>query len=248
LKYSSCFEIIGNVKRGNSSIRFLFDEMIFTLKWGMYQMEMQKKISMVMLTIVLVVLSACGNSTSESSAQSNNQPSSNTSTQATEEDDTSEVENTSADNNGQNYQEDSSAPTTEDSNIGESESSDQPNVENVESQKEEYFMKLNGMYESDRNVEAKKTMVEMEEQEAERYQNWDKMLNEIYSVLQEQLSSDEMDQLREEQRNWVEHRDEAAKNASLKYKGGSTESLEYVATQASLTRERCYELVAKYMK
>lgn len=211
-------------------------------------MEMQKKISIVMLTIVLVVLSACGNSTSESSAQSNNKPSSNTSTQVTEEDDTAEVENTSADDNAQNEQEDTSTPTTEDSTNGESERSDQPNDENVDSQKEKYFMKLNGMYESDRNVEAKETMVEMEEQEAERYQNWDKMLNEIYGVLQEQLSSDEMDQLREEQRNWVEHRDEAAKKASLKYKGGSIESLEYVATQASLTRERCYELVAKYMK
>ena len=91
-------------------------------------------------------------------------------------------------------------------------------------------------------------MVEMEEQEVERYQNWDKMLNEIYGVLQAQLPSDEMDQLREEQRNWVKHRDEAAKEASLKYEGDTTESLEYVATQASLTRERCYELVAKYME
>ncbi|QHA91006.1 lysozyme inhibitor LprI family protein [Bacillus sp. N1-1] len=210
-------------------------------------MKMQKKISIVMLTFVLVVLSACGNSTSESSAQSNNQPSNNTTLQVTEEDDPAEVENTSSNDNGQNEQEDSSTLTTEDSTNGESERSDQPNVEKQESQKEKYFKKLNSMYESDRHVEAKETMVEMEEQEAERYQNWDKMLNEIYGVLQEQLSSDEMEQLREEQRNWVEHRDEAAKKASLKYKGGSTESLEYVATQASLTRERCYELVAKYM-
>ncbi len=215
-------------------------------------MKMLKKMSMVMLTIVLVVVSACGNSTSESSAQWNNQPASNTSPQVTEEDDSASaeevVEDTSADDLEVDKQEDSSAPTTEDSTNGEKGNSDQRNVENQENQKEKYFKKLNSMYESDRNVEVEETMVEMEEQEAERYQNWDKMLNEIYGVLQAQLPSDEMDQLREEQRNWVKHRDEAAKEASLKYEGGTTESLEYVATQASLTRERCYELVAKYME
>jgi uncharacterized protein YecT (DUF1311 family) len=73
-------------------------------------------------------------------------------------------------------------------------------------------------------------------------------LNKIYGVLKEQLSKEQMEKLREEQRNWINHRDEAAKKSSLKYKGGSTESLEYVATQASLTRERCFKLVAKYMK
>ncbi|MYL65127.1 DUF1311 domain-containing protein [Bacillus hwajinpoensis] len=209
-------------------------------------MKLQTKLSMIMLTFAL---SACGNSTSESSAQSNNQPASNTSPQVSEEDDPAEEvgEDTSADDIEVDKQEDSSAPTTEGSTNGEKENSDQRNVENQESQKEEYLKKLNSMYESDRNVEVKETMVEMEEQEAERYQNWDKMLNEIYGVLQAQLPSDEMDQLREEQRNWVEHRDEAAKKASLKYEGGTTESLEYVATQASLTRERCFALVAKYM-
>lgn len=50
---------------------------------------------------------------------------------------------------------------------------------------------------------------------AERYKNWDKELNEIYGVLKEQ-----MDKLIEEQRNWVKQRDEASKEASLKYKGG----------------------------
>ncbi|MCA0993344.1 lysozyme inhibitor LprI family protein [Guptibacillus hwajinpoensis] len=210
-------------------------------------MKVKTKRSMIMLTFALVALSACGNATNESSAQSTNQPPSNTSPQLTEEVDSAEevVKDTSADDIEVNEQKDSSAPSTEDSTNEEKGNSDQPNVEN---QKEKYFKKLNSMYESDRNVEVKETMVEMEEQEAERYQNWDKMLNEIYGELQVQLPSDEMDQLREEQRKWVEHRDETAKKASLKYEGGTTESLEYVATQASLTRERCYELVAKYME
>ncbi|MFJ7970715.1 lysozyme inhibitor LprI family protein [Psychrobacillus sp. NPDC096389] len=117
-----------------------------------------------------------------------------------------------------------------------------------ESKKEEYLKKLNDMEEADRNLVAGTTMVELEEQEVERYKKWDVELNEIYGVLKEQLSKEQMDKLKEEQRNWIKHRDKAAKEASLKYEGGSMESLEYVATQASLTRERCYELVAKYMK
>lgn len=119
---------------------------------------------------------------------------------------------------------------------------------NTESKKEKYLKKLNEMEEADRNLESGTTMVELEEQEVERYKKWDTELNEIYGLLKEQLSTEQMDKLREEQRNWIKHRDEAAREASLKYKGGSMEALEYVATQASLTRERCYELVAKYMK
>lgn len=115
-------------------------------------------------------------------------------------------------------------------------------------QKVDYLKKLNEMEEADRYAEDTTTTIELEEQEAQRYKKWDEALNEIYGVLKEQLSTDEMTQLREEQRSWIKHRDEAAKESSLKYEGGTMESLEYVATQASLTRERCYELVAKYMK
>src|SRR5690606_4862979 len=97
------------------------------------------------------------------------------------------------------------------------------------------------------NAEAKTTTAKMVKQEEERYRTWDDELNKIYGLLEEQLENDQMNQLREEQRKWIQQRDEAAKDSSLKYKGGSMEQLEYVATLASLTRERCYLLVAKYM-
>lgn len=145
----------------------------------------------------------------------------------------------------------SAKPSNDSSNADSTENTSEvaDNIEvNSESKKEVYLKKLNDMEEADRNLEVGTTMVELEEQEVERYKKWDVELNEIYGVLKEQLSTEQMDKLREEQRNWIKHRDEAAREASLKYKGGSMESLEYVATQASLTRERCYELVAKYMK
>ncbi|MEH7347022.1 lysozyme inhibitor LprI family protein, partial [Bacillus sp. JJ1532] len=73
-------------------------------------------------------------------------------------------------------------------------------------------------------------------------------LNEVYGVLKEQLTTEEMNQLRKEQRNWITYRDDTALEASLKYQGGTMEHLEYVAVLANLTEERCYELVEDYMK
>ncbi|WP_231687749.1 lysozyme inhibitor LprI family protein [Bacillus sp. CHD6a] len=84
--------------------------------------------------------------------------------------------------------------------------------------------------------------------ENDRWELWDNFLNEIYGVLEEQLPAKEMDELREKQRNWITYRDDTALAASLKYKGGTQEHLEYVSVLANLTEERCYELITKYMK
>jgi uncharacterized protein YecT (DUF1311 family) len=62
------------------------------------------------------------------------------------------------------------------------------------------------------------------------------------------VSQEEMDQLREEQREWIQYRDNSAAEASEKYKGGTQEHLEYVAVLANLTEERSYELVNDYMR
>lgn len=118
----------------------------------------------------------------------------------------------------------------------------------LENDKAAYLKKLNDMEEADKHSEVAMTTIEMEEQEAKRYEKWDGELNNIYSILQEQLSAEQMAELRVEQRRWIKSRDEAAKESWLKYEGGSAEALEYIATKASLTRDRCYELVAKYME
>lgn len=84
--------------------------------------------------------------------------------------------------------------------------------------------------------------------EGDRYDIWDGLLNEIYGVLEGQLSSEEMEVLRVEQREWVEYRDNTAKEASLVYENGTMEQLEYVTVQNNLTEERCFQLVEEYMK
>jgi uncharacterized protein YecT (DUF1311 family)/outer membrane murein-binding lipoprotein Lpp len=116
--------------------------------------------------------------------------------------------------------------------------------------KEEYLHELNDTEKEidklRKNSEAITTR-DMENEEEEIYITWDAKLNEIYGILEEQLSKGQMDKLREEQRKWIEHRDETAKKASQKYEDASMEQLEYKATQATLTKERCYELVENYM-
>ncbi|MCD5323349.1 MULTISPECIES: lysozyme inhibitor LprI family protein [Pontibacillus] len=188
---------------------------------------MRKHQTSTILALMILVLAACSN---DSGAQSQDEPSNDTTIQTQNEEDGLETSDntTSTDSNGTSDEE-----TEED--------------EELESMKTKYLTELNKMNDADHMAEAKTTMVEMEKQEQARYEKWDKKLNEIYGVLEEQLSQEEMDQLREKQRKWIRYRDEAAKEASLKYEGGSTERLEYVATEASLTRERCFELVAHYM-
>ena len=74
---------------------------------------------------------------------------------------------------------------------------------------------------------------------------WDDMLNEIYGLLKVQLSESEMDELTEEELDWIEYRDLTASNAIGGLQDGGAE---YNLTSAALTKERCYELVNIYMK
>ncbi|MBR7554660.1 lysozyme inhibitor LprI family protein [Allobacillus sp. GCM10007491] len=122
--------------------------------------------------------------------------------------------------------------------------------DNSSEDKERYLSKLNEIekeMETLRENSEAITTLDMEKEEAHRYEIWDKQLNEIYAVLMEEISKEQADQLRDEQRNWIKYKDETAKEESQTYEGGSMESLHYVATQATLTKDRCFELVSVYM-
>ncbi|MGL4109107.1 lysozyme inhibitor LprI family protein [Clostridium sp. LP20] len=90
--------------------------------------------------------------------------------------------------------------------------------------------------------------IEMKAAVSEEWSRWDKALNEIYGVLKEDLSKEEMSKLENEEVKWISDRDKKAKEASLKYEGGTFEQVEYTGALAKTTKERCYELVEKYMK
>ncbi|WP_144511452.1 lysozyme inhibitor LprI family protein [Bacillus sp. FJAT-22090] len=121
----------------------------------------------------------------------------------------------------------------------------------VENKKNEYLEKLNaiekGLSEFD-EVYKNGTQTDMNQAKAETFKRWDDALNEIYSVLQKQLSASEMEKLREEQREWIKHRNKIATEESSEFKGGTLEPFQFADTQARVTKERCYELVEIYMK
>ncbi|SDE14776.1 Protein of unknown function [Priestia aryabhattai B8W22] len=80
------------------------------------------------------------------------------------------------------------------------------------------------------------------------YDKWDKVLNDIYSELKNQLSSSEMNDLKIKQRQWIKDRD-AASQKDLKEAGGGTWAYaEEARILNEMTRERCYFLVNNYMK
>ncbi|MGG4412108.1 lysozyme inhibitor LprI family protein [Niallia taxi] len=195
------------------------------------------KIRKIMVPIAaLLLLAACNNSATESSTSANKEPENNSVSQNEMQ------ENTNT--------ESAEAANTNNTNTTESEKDSSANADKV-SQKEEYLTKLNAkkkeMDELRNNPEDDSTYA-MKKVEGERYKAWDDLLNEIYGVLQKQLSSEEMEQLKQEQREWIKNRDSKAKEASLKYEGGTMEQLEYVAVLADLTEERCFALVEGYMK
>ncbi|GBF76085.1 hypothetical protein PA598K_04528 [Paenibacillus sp. 598K] len=91
------------------------------------------------------------------------------------------------------------------------------------------------------------TTASMREAAGEEYKRWDDALNEIYTALGDQLSDTEMDQLRDEQREWIAYRDETAEQEASGSEGGTLAPLEQTMAMARLTKERCYELVDTYM-
>lgn len=119
------------------------------------------------------------------------------------------------------------------------------------STKQEYLAKLDAVKTGLSDLQSLKdegTTASMTEAANEEYKRWDKALNEVYDELKKQLSENEMADLKKQQLDWISDRDEKAKKASQKYEGGTMGSLEYASTLASITKERCYELVNTYMK
>lgn len=154
-------------------------------------------------------------------------------------------------NSEDNESEHKSAESSEDdenSSIIEKQENDSLKIDDSTDQKDIFLEKLQKANDEVNQLKPKdSSMYALKEVENKRYEIWDDLLNEIYGDLEDQLSKDEMNLLREEQRSWITYRDDTALEASLEYKGGTQEHLEYVAILANLTEERCYELVEDYM-
>ena len=79
------------------------------------------------------------------------------------------------------------------------------------------------------------------------YETYDKALNEIYALLQKELSPETTKELKTEQIKWIEQKEDMANEERIKYIGGTFENVAYYISLYESTKERCYELVNTYM-
>lgn len=79
------------------------------------------------------------------------------------------------------------------------------------------------------------------------YQLWDQALNHIYTELKMRYTESDFVKIRDEQRQWIADRDEAAQERYDEEGGGSLSRMVQVETLFTLTKERCFELVNEYI-
>lgn len=123
---------------------------------------------------------------------------------------------------------------------------------NTESIKQIYLNKLNQLDENLKETHDKRyaspVTLDLINAANDEYKQWDDILNEIYSLLEEQLSQEDLDKLRAEEIEWINIKELKSKEAADEYKGGTIAPYMAISSSIDSTRKRCYELVNQYMK
>jgi uncharacterized protein YecT (DUF1311 family) len=213
-------------------------------------MKWNKRITIIMVIVSLATLTACKNS--ESSAAINKgdeiggQKAEKGDTPSDSKADTAESESESTQGTTSSLESDS----TEESEQKENQSVEDPktNLAAMKSQYMKQFNKTKAAFEEEAERSNDYSTYALKYFEDRRFDAWDVHLNEVYGVLKENLPANQFDQLKQEQRLWIKSRDTAAMEASEKFRGTTSEHLEYSATLANQTESRCYDLVRTYMK
>lgn len=135
--------------------------------------------------------------------------------------------------------------TTVDKNNGEV-------VDKIDGRREEFLGRLDCIQKQLDNLPIKKDSDEgitnaMRSYYGEAYEMYDEALNEIYSLLKEQLPQDTMKNLQDEEVKWIKQKEDSANKSVSDYKGGTFEFVAYNSSLYQSTKDRCYELVTNYM-
>ena len=75
------------------------------------------------------------------------------------------------------------------------------------------------------------------------YRCWDRALNDLWAVLQDNLTEEEKKPLLREQLQWIDEKEAAARESAASAEGGSLYPALYSGTAADLTRDRVIELI-----
>ena len=88
------------------------------------------------------------------------------------------------------------------------------------------------------------TTLEMLECATARYKVSDECLNYIWNLIRYNVDEDDFQQILAQQREWIKEKESSAESAAAQWGGGSFASVDYVDISATLTIERCKELIA----
>ncbi|RKQ31528.1 lysozyme inhibitor LprI family protein [Oceanobacillus halophilus] len=221
----------------------------------------------ILLVLLIVGLSACGNSTNNGGASSNHSSEPEHETQETDAtEDTSTINESSkveSDGTGSNTSTNEQSVHTEEkvstattNETEESEDIKEPITENtgtkVEGIRQEFLKKLDKIQEELDALPEKKDSDKgvtnaMKNYYGLSYERYDEALNEIYAVLQGELSSETMQDLKTKQIKWIHQKEAKADEARQGYKGGTFENVAYYISLYESTKERSYELVNEFM-
>lgn len=209
-------------------------------------MKKWKRLSIAALfTMLFVSMSACSHSSDEGSESDTIPASTEDSSQST--DSTGESDTTEKNQLEPSSNEDSTAQ------VDTSQEKDSTTAKTKVEGKKEYLEKLDNIQkELDAMPEKKDSdkgiTIAMKNYYGISYDKYDDALNEIYALLKKELSPEIMEELKTEEVNWIEQKEEKAKKARLKYEGGTFENVAWYISLYESTKDRCYELVKEYMK
>lgn len=102
-------------------------------------------------------------------------------------------------------------------------------------------------YESyDKKLSEAGTTMEMVEYSGIKYEISDKCLNDIWNLIRYNVEPEQYDKILAEQRTWIADKEKKAEEHSSQYEGGSMQAVDRNEILATITMERCEELI-KYL-
>ena len=161
---------------------------------------------------------------------------------------TKQEDNSSATQSNSNNKDSNTETTDSQNNTANKKNND--TTKNKTNKKDYYTKKLDDIQakiDKDYNFKNTETTADMRNASGAQYKLWDDALNEIYKDLQNTLSSNDKENLKEEELAWISKKENDAKNVANEVKGGTLEPVNHSLSLADSTKKRCYELVNKYM-
>lgn len=216
--------------------------------------KLKKRKNFLMLTffvMLLVAMSACSNDTEDAASMENQSESD----KALESADDSSQDSTVKSDESSSQEEVSSEQTESTDKKASSEANEnvqKDEISKIEGRKTEFIERLDNIQKKldempDKKDSDKGVTNAMKNYYGISYETYDQELNEIYALLQKELSPQTMKDLKAEQIKWIEEKENKAKEERKQYEGGTFENVANYISLYESTKERSYELVNTYM-